>query len=475
MNTVKIGFVPANRGFFPTELAARNRGETIEALKKAGIEVVVPDESLTSAGCVETRDEARKTAKLFSENKVDGIIIGCMNFGDEQTGAQTVEYSGLAVPVLAFGASELGLEEMKTLRGDALCGLISMTHALRQLDIPYTTPQKPIAKPSELVDDFKWFASICRVVDGINGARIGQVGTRPESFWTCRYDETALQKLGVTVVSLDLSEILYPAEKMDDNDPKVKRIIAEMKDYCDTSGANEAILTKQAKLEAVLEDFIEEAELDALGIQCWTSMGVNYGIVPCTIMSRLGEKGIPCACEADINGAVSMLALKLASESPSALVDWNNDYPGDETGDRFVIFHCGVFPKSFLIKPTLDAHEIIKDELGEKKYWGTCVSRIKSGPLTFARITNTLDGEFIALVCEGKETGEPLDTFGNYGVISVPDFRAFYRNVILEMFPHHSAITQSHVGNIVYEALGRFMGMEIFTPETEGYHPELPF
>ena len=62
-------------------------------------------------------------------------------------------------------------------------------------------------------------------------------------------------------------------------------------------------------------------------------------------MSRLGDEGIPCACEADILGALSMHACLLASGSPAGLADWNNLHHDDD--ELANVWHCGVFPASF--------------------------------------------------------------------------------------------------------------------------------
>ena len=35
---------------------------------------------------------------------------------------------------------------------------------------------------------------------------------------------------------------------------------------------------------------------------------------------------LPSACEVDVTGTLTMYAMQLASNSPSALVDWNNNF-----------------------------------------------------------------------------------------------------------------------------------------------------
>ena len=98
-------------------------------------------------------------------------------------------------------------------------------------------------------------------------------------------------------------------------------------------------LLKIARLDVALRDFVETHELDATALQCWTSVQKNYGCNVCTSMSMMSQDKLPSACEVDITGTLTMYAMQLASGSPSALVDWNNNYADDD--DKCVLFHCG--------------------------------------------------------------------------------------------------------------------------------------
>jgi L-fucose isomerase-like protein len=106
LQPVKLGLIAGNRGFFSDELAAKMRNETIAAMREAGIEVVVPDESMTKLGCVETLKEAYIAGKLFREQAVDGIVVAAVNFGDEQGVAAAIKTADLNVPIYIFGCQE---------------------------------------------------------------------------------------------------------------------------------------------------------------------------------------------------------------------------------------------------------------------------------------------------------------------------------------------------------------------------------
>jgi L-fucose isomerase-like protein len=480
-NKITIGFIPANRGFFSAELAAKMRQQTIDAMTGQGIDVVVPNPEQTKVGCVENRQEAEICAELFREHRVQGIVIGAVNFGDEQAVAWTVRQARLDVPVLIFGCQEEETLTLSTRRRDSFCGLLSIGEALRQIGAKYTVAQRPICFPSDasFAQELDGFVRVCRVVGGIRNARYGQIGARPEGFWTCRYDEKQLQRLGPTAVVLDLSEAIAGANAVKDDDPELARVVEDIKSYADVSAVRAQSIVRSAKLELFVRRWRVANALDAMAIQCWTSIQANYGVCSCTTMSRLGDEGVPCACEADILGAMSMHALLLASGSPSALADWNNLHNEDD--ELVNVWHCGVFPRSFArTTPRIGVQEIIASS-GAAKYEdseGTVEFVAKASPLTLCRVTQDPDGAWKTMLAEGKIEDNPAATFGAYGWCRIPNLQRLYRDVLLRHFPHHVAISQATVGNVLWEALGNYLGLQMYhgTQDIPGlYTPRLPF
>ncbi len=477
----KIGFIPANRGFFSKELAAKMRDLTIQAVRARGIEVVVPDPSATKVGCVETREEAEYTAELFRREKVRGILIGAVNFGEEQGVAWCVKKAALNVPIMIYGCQEEERLTMTTKRRDSFCGLLSIGEVLRQIGAAYTVARRPICVPGDpsFAQDLDLFARICRVVDGLRNARYGQIGARPDAFWTCRYNEKQLQLLGPTVVTLDLSEVIGGANRIPDSDPDLARVIASIQGYADTSRVKQLSVVRSGKLELFLRRWAAANAIDAFGIQCWTSIQANYGVCSCTTMSRFGDEGVPSACEADIMGTMSMHAAMLASDSPAGLADWNNLHNDDD--ELVNVWHCGVFPAAFARTPVkLGVQEIIASS-GAATYEdseGTIEFIARDGPLTLCRITQDPQGDMKAVIAQGSIESNPAVTFGCYGWCRLPGLVGLYRDVLLKHFPHHVAITQGHVGDALWEALGNYMGIKMYRADqaTPGlYTPRLPF
>ncbi|NCO35611.1 MAG: hypothetical protein AUJ92_06955 [Armatimonadetes bacterium CG2_30_59_28] len=478
---VRLGLISTRRGSFSLELAEKAHRQAVAAMQAAGVEVVAPADGQTASGCVENRREAEVCADLFRKEEVDGIVIGAMNFGDEQAAAWTVRKADLNVPILIFAAQEEVPLRVGEHRRDSFCGLLSIAEALRQIGVEYTVARRPVCCPADdsFKEDVDWFARICRVVKGVRNARYGQIGARPDAFWTCRFDEKQLQRLGPTTVTLDLSEVFAGAKAMDENDPDLLELITGINEYADTSLVSSEAVLRSARLELFLRRWKEENAIDGLAIQCWTSMQRNYGVCACTTMSRLANEGTPCACEADIIGTLSLHACQLASDSPAALADWNNLHNEDD--ELVNLWHCGVFPKSFAREqPVLREHAVLAS-LGiapPENAEGIVHLVVKPGPVTLSRVTQDPSGLWKALVAEGTIEDNSAQTTGSYGWCRIKNLQHLYRDVLLSHFPHHVAMSQANVGNVLWEVFGNYLGFQIYnvSQETPGvYTPRLPF
>jgi L-fucose isomerase-like protein len=187
-----------------------------------------------------------------------------------------------------------------------------------------------------------------------------------------------------------------------------------------------------------------------------------FGVVPCTVMSMMSNNLMSSACEVDVPGVVAMYALRLASETPSALLDWNNNY-GDDP-DKAVCFHCSNLPKDFFEDVRMDFQEIIAGAVGKANAFGTCVGRVKAGPMSFARFsTSDVTGRMRGYVGEGSFTNDPLTTFGGAGVVKIQNMQALLRYICENGFEHHVAANLSAgAAAAVYEAATKYLGWDIY-------------
>ncbi len=465
-----LAVIIGNRDFFPDRLVGEARQDVLTLFRQMGIEPVMLDESDTKLGSVETWEHAKRCAELFRAHRerIDGVLVTLPNFGDEKGVADTLKLSGLDVPVLVQAYPDepgrLGVEW----RRDAFCGKISVCNNLRQYGIPYTLTT--FHTDEILSDSFRRdltdFLAVCRVVRGLRKARIGAVGARPGAFNTTRYSEKLLQAAGISVTTLDLSEVLGEAARISEHDPRLDRKLAEIHGYADASGVPPEALARMAKLAVVLEEWMAQNDLDATALQCWSSLQKNYGVNCCAVMSMMSEKLLPSACEVDVTGALSMYALQLASGRPSALVDWNNNYGNQR--DKCVLFHCGNWAKTYLPDAAIRTAPILGTTLGEQNTYGALAGRTPAGPVTFARIsTDDRAGRIRAYVAQGRLTDDPLATFGSRAVAEVSGLQRLLRYVCREGFEHHVAINLAECARPLAEAFSTYLGWDTYWHNAE--------
>ena len=464
-----FAIIVGNRGFFPGHLAKSGRDEILAVLQAAGAKAIVlaPEES--RHGAVETYAEAELCAALFKKHadEIDGIIVTLPNFGEERGIVDAIRLSGLKVPVLVQATPDRSDNMTIAVRRDSFCGKMSACNNMMQYGIPYslTTLHTEAVTSPEFTADLEWFSQVCRVVKGLKNLRIGAIGARPTAFNTVRYSERLLEGSGITVETLDLSEVFGRVARLKDSDDAVQQKLANIKAYVSTAGISDQGLIKQAKLAAVIDDWMKAARIGITALQCWTSMEEFLGIVPCTVMSMMSNELAPSACEVDVPGVLSMYMLALASGTPSALLDWNNNYGSHP--DKCVCFHCSNLPKHFFKDVRMDYQEIIAGTVGKENTFGTCVGRVKAGAMTFARYsTDDRRGVIRGYTGPGKFTDDPLETFGGAGVAEIPQLQKLLKYICREGFEHHVAANFSDVSKAIHEA-ARYLGWE------SHHHPAL--
>jgi L-fucose isomerase-like protein len=464
MIPMTLAVILGNRDFFPDALITEARRDLTALFTQLDITPVWLTEAESKLGAVETWQDAVKCGELFRAHRhhVDGILVCLPNFGDEKGLADSIRLSELNLPILVQACPDdldaFGLKR----RRDAFCGKISACNNLRQYGYKYTLTRSHTAslRGEEFKQDLTTFLATCRVAKGMRRVRLGAVGARPNAFNTTRFSEKLLEASGISVNTIDLSEVFGNAAHIHDSDQRVRARVDQISAYADSSKAPDAALVRMAKFAIVIDEWMDALGLTATAIQCWSSMQKNYGVNVCTIMSMMSEQMLPSACEVDIAGVVSMYALQLASGRPSALVDWNNNY-GDDP-NKCVFFHCGNWAKDFLPDIRIATAPILGTVLGEENTFGALEGRTPAGPVTFGRVsTDDTSGKIRAYVGDGMFTDDPLDTFGTKAVVQVPRLQRLLKLICKNGFEHHAAMNASHCAVPVAEALGNYLGWDV--------------
>jgi L-fucose isomerase-like protein len=469
MSKQVLGLIVGNRGFFPDHLCDAGRRVMIEVLESEGVEVVALGPADTKSGSVESLDDAAKCADLFKRerDRLSGVVVTLPNFGDERAISNALRWANLGVPVLVQAFPDSTDRMTIADRRDAFCGKMSACNNLTQYGIPFSLTRSHTVDPTteEFRQDLRSFLATCRIVTGLRGARFGALGARPTAFNTVRYSEKLLERSGISVETLDLSELFGRAARLADNDPALSAKVKQITGYVATQGVPGEAVTKMARLGVVIDAWMTEQRLVGTALQCWTAMEEFYGVVPCTVMSMMSNALAPSACETDVAGVISMYALRLASNSPAALLDWNNNYASDP--DKAVVFHCSNLPKDVFKTghdaPVMSYQAIIAGSVGKDSTYGTLDGRMRPSPFTYCRVsTDDLNGTVQSYVGEGELTDDSVVTFGGYGVVQVPRFQDLLRFICHNGFEHHVALTLAECADAIDEAFSKYLGWDVY-------------
>lgn len=454
---VKLGFVPSYRLRW-TDWTEQMRRESIAALSGVdGVEMVYPavaaDEGAAAGvpgavvhGAVHTLDEAEKIAAYFAGEQVDGLVLCPLDFGDERSAAKIAERLG--VPVLLYATKEPPARQDASLArvSDSYCGNLSMAAGLHRRHIPFHFAGLFFPTDPALTTAVEQFASAVAVVRGLRHARIGQVGVRPPTFETVAYDEVAMaRKFSQNVIYANLADIVSEAKELAEDDPAVQEIVADIRRTVPTITVADDYLTRAAQLEAALGAFWQRSSLSALTMQCWYSIQREMGISLCALFGRLTGRRMLTACEADVLGAVSMLAQYHAAMGRDLphFIDWTIQHR--DNPNWLLAWHCGNAPTCLARDPQEIALRARHDMTGAgpmepaDPQAGLCQFQVKPGPVTFCRLAE-MDGEWKMLIARGEIMPTDETLAGTWAWVQVRDHDRLYRTLVENGFIHHASM-----------------------------------
>ena len=430
---MKIGILPLGRPTFDVPFAQENLTAMLERLKASEHEIVGPQELLFDG------DAAIKAMDGLKSESPDRILILQVTFTDAEMTVKIANSFDQPLSIWAIPEPRIG----GRLRLNSFCGLNLASHALSLNKVPfswtYASPAKAdldqllgaprTSKPKSEV--FPGNPEADEIVGKLRGKKIARLGERPDGFHTCDYDKEALKTLaGVSVNELDLNTLFETAKTSPE--PDEAREIAQR----DVSGLDEVDqeeLTRSLKLKTALKTIKDEGNFDAFAIRCWPETFTEYGGAVCGPVSQMGEAQTPCACEADVYGALTQLILQDVAKAPVFLADLVDMDEEDNTG---VVWHCGQAPVSMRdtnVTPSATIHTNRKMPLLYE-------FPLKEGRVTFMRISQA-EGVPKMIICSGTMLKRPMAFTGTSGVVRFDrPVSDTLRDLIDCGLEHHTAI-----------------------------------
>lgn len=489
MPAVKLGIAAVSRDCFPKSLSASRRSNVVKACKEKNIDIY------ECPVTVENENDMLCALDDLKKAGVNALVVYLGNFGPET--AETLLAKKFGLPVMFAAAAEEFGDNLVDGRGDAFCGMLNASYNLGLRNVKTYIPEYPVGNPYEVADMIADFIPVARTVLGLASLKVITFGPRPQDFLACNAPIARLYDLGVEIE--ENSELdLFAAFNEHAGDARIDGVVKEMESELGAGNKMPGILPKLAQFEITLLDWADahkgSREYVVFANKCWPAFQTQFGFVPCYVNSRLTAKGIPCACEVDIYGAVSEFIGQCVSDDVVTLLDINNTVPADlyndeikgrfdySLTDTFMGFHCGNTAAEKLsskeMKYQLIMHRGLEPDKEPDITRGTLEGDIAPSEITFFRLQSNADAELKAYVAEGEILPVATRSFGGIGIFAIKEMGRFYRHVLIEgRFPHHGAVTFAHNGKALFNVF-RYLGVQSVgfnQPKGMLYKTENPF
>lgn len=450
---VRLGFLPTHRwGVFDIDVAVREKRRIQARLQELGIDFVGLD-WLNDAGLMYEPTDAELVEERFRQEGVDAIFAAHCNFGEETAVGRVC--SLLRKPVLLWGPRDEAPGPAGERERDTQCGLFATSKLLRRIGVPFTYVTNCRLDDALLERGLDTFLRAATVATSVRGARIGQVSTRPTPFTSTMCNESELlERWGIEVVPAQLPNVIADVRDRTDSDD-VSEELERMGSRLDLSAVEEDARRRLAALKLVLQDWAVEQRLEAVAIHCWDAIALPLGVVPCVVNGLLSEVGLPVACETDVNGAVTAVALQAAAlgESPTFFADLTIRHP--ENDDAELLWHCGPFPVALAAEdaePAVGGHYMRKEGAS-----GVGHFRIRGGDVTLGRFDGD-NGGYRFLIGHARGCDGP-PTRGTYLWVQTGNWPLWEEKLIYGPYIHHVVGVHGKFAAALHEGM-RYLGVE---------------
>lgn len=453
-----IGFAPTRRVLhtpkaFNKEEAYRTKCAIEKALKAYPDVKLVNLDSINEEGLLYDPADVRRICDLFRENHVDAVFFPHCNFGSEEAVAKVAREIGK--PVLIWGPRDDAPDADGNRLRDTQCGMFATTKVLQQFGVTYTYITNCGMEEDTFRKGFERFLGAVSVTKALRHLRIGQIGTRPEIFWSVKVNERELmEQFGIEIVPItmtDLSRMLQ--EHMEQERNAVEQEANSLKKRFGNETFGDEAWRNLANLKLTIRRWCENHQLSAVAAQCWRPMDTVAGVAPCFVFSELTGEGIPVICESDIHGAVSSVIAAAACrwESATFLADLTIRHPTNDNGE--LLWHCGVFPHSLAGEMDQGVGSHFNRQNPAVGQW-----ELKRGDITLVRFDGGREG-YSCLFGHGKGIEGPK-TFGTYLWAEFENWPLWERRFMEGPYIHHCAGVYGKAAPAIWEACRYIPGLQ---------------
>lgn len=467
MFRTKIGFLPSNwdawDGSESTgKWAGKMRDRCVAVLETIpGLDVVAPSVEMTGDGCVSSIEDAKLALELFQKENIQGLLVGNMTFGMEVAVGALLSGLRKDMPILHFCTRSGPIGEDGSRSTDTWCGQFMTASAIKRRGFRFVHVNTCNPEDASFREQIETFSRAVCAISNFRGAKIGQIGTRPQLFESQFWSEQSMQKrFGQMVVPMDLATAFARLDAVSPTDPQVVKTAEEIATGVAVHEHTKDSLISQARYEVSLERIAKELDVQTLAVSCWTQIQERYGISACSTFGRLNDKGLITACEVDLLGAVSMWAVYNAAlgQAVPDFIDWTDLHP--TRPNIWLAWHCGNAAASLCADGC--EKKLVRNE--RMIQWcpechGALEFALKPGPVTCARLVE-YDGEYTMFFGTGEIVDIPPFVRGAYGWVKVTDVFDWENKMIDNGIIHHGTLIHDPKVADALEMFCLFLGIK---------------
>ena len=430
---VKIGLVPMRRdctphpGAFNWEIAEARGREIVAYIEEhyatenvtfADLKGVIPVETFYAESDVE------KVAAHMRAEKVDALLMINANFGCEEAAALLAQE--MNVPVMLWAPLDERFDADGMRYTDSQCGIFGISRQMQRYNIPFTFLNSCRVSEQKFAEGLDRFARVACMVKNFRGMRVGQVGMRPKIFCSVIFNEGELmQRFGLHIVPINNALVAKKFNKiLQERDAELVEGEKLFLERYDVDDFTKPLLKRIYAFVLLFKELFEEYNLDAISSECWTSMEMACGVLPCSAYGFLLDEGYLVSCESDMHAAITMALLSCASfgKNPPFMGEFTVRHPQDENVE--LLWHCGPFPYS-LHREGKKPVEYIQRQWFEAKHSKYTVARFDQD-----------DGKYMILNGTCESADGPF-TNGTYVWGRFNDLDKWERRLIEGPYIHH--------------------------------------
>ena len=334
----------------------------------------------------------------------------------------------LGLPVLLWGPLDDVFEPDGSRHTDSQCGLFGVSRQMQRYGVPFSYIENCRVSDPIFAEGLDKFVRVACMIKNFRGMRIAQVGLRPKPFCSVIFNEGELmQRFGMHIIPVNMAVIIDKYNRiLKERDAELEEGAKILFERYQMDKDTPPLAKKIYAFVLLYKEIFEEYDVDVISSECWTSMQLGVGAMPCTAYSILADMGYIVSCESDMHGAISMALLSCAAlgKNPPFFGEFTVRHPEDKNVE--LLWHCGPFAYS-LKKPGTVARE------ENQRQW----FQVKDGKFTICRFDQD-DGHY-QLLNGTLESADGPYTFGTYLWARFNNLTKWERKLIDGPYIHHMA------------------------------------